>query len=97
MRVGLIAGRHQMPVEMFLINKIIEIDLLKKENFKDLKLLIKESINNFIEIWNPIQIDLYLTGLSRVQHLVIYELKKRGVEVSLFDFDRDTNEYFKIL
>ncbi len=96
-KVGLIEKRHDMPVEDYLITETIKSDLLKKDNLIRLQELITINIVSFIKR-NPNKniIKLYLTGISRVQHLIIRLLVSSGFVVEIWDFDKESETYFLI-
>ena len=102
MKIGLIAGRHPLPVDVYIINKEIPQEFLSVEGFPQLKELIEEEVNNFLieftsddgESLVDDTIELYLTGLSRVQHIVIDMLKKYFRVIRLMDYDKSNDLYF---
>jgi len=99
-KLGLIKGRHKMPVDGYVIlQDSIPDSMLSKEDFYLLESFVEGAVYRVVldDYPNITEIDLYLTGLSRVQHLVIKAFHKRGVKVNLYDFDKESGEYFKIL
>ena len=95
-KIGLIKGRHELPVEEYIINSEITSELLAHNSFDKLKELVKAEVNKFCKKYKSREVDLYLTGLSRIQHLVLMEFTKCGYIVNMYDYDLRNNIYFKI-
>ena len=97
-KFGLIKGRHDMNVKDYIIiNKIPKV-LLKEENIYILKSRIMNEIKEF-QKRNDLKskkINLYLTGLSRVQHIVISYLIKLGYNVKVWDYTLTEDKYLYI-
>jgi len=99
LKLGTIKGRHEMPVKEYIINSEIKSELLNIYNFENLKLIILKEIHKIQNRYlnNEFkEIDLYLTGISRIQHLIIKSLNDCGINVNIYDFDKSTNNYFWI-
>jgi len=94
-RVGLITGRHPMPVDEYLINKV-DNALLSADRMNDLRKLINTAVNEFSNNHKVEDgpIDLYLTGLSIVQHIAVQFLSDYGYIVRLFNYDRMADDYY---
>jgi hypothetical protein len=93
----LIRGRHKLNIKKYILEDEIKEDLLNFVNMNKLY----EYINNCIDIYlnkyeNTKQINLLLTGLSRVQHLVIKELIKRKIKVNVFDYSYVDRAYIHL-
>lgn len=100
-KVGLIKGRHEMPVDDYIIIDEIPQELLNKDKYNELLELIYINIIKFVQRNFDVRfkntIHLYLTGLSRVQHATIKALTKVGFNVLLYDYDKESNTYFPIV
>lgn len=94
--LGLIKGRHQLPVDDYILDEIPS-SLLKKDFLVDLKRLVRDKVleKKLVLKEHPI-VNLYLTGLSIVQWLVVdYLLKLPEVNsVRLFFYDSDSGSYY---
>lgn len=97
-RYGLIKNRHKMNVDDYIIINHIETKLLKEKNINLLKTKIITEIKLFL-IRNKFKsknIHIYLTGLSRVQHIVISYLNKIGYNIKIWDFSITENKYIYV-
>lgn len=81
---GLVKGRHPLPVEDYIFEKI--------EDVLDFETLEKEATEKVAGVSH---VDLYVTGLTAATVAVITAVKKAGGEISLFHFDRDSGEYVR--
>ena len=93
LKVGLVNGRHEMPVETYIFEEI--------ENVLDFKNL-DEGVKNFIKTLSvkdnklEINLDIYVTGLTSVTIALISNLMKLKFnhgQITFYHFDRDTNTY----
>ena len=93
LKIGLVNGRHEMPVETYIFEEI--------ENVLDFKNL-DEGVKNFIKTLPvkdnklEINLDIYVTGLTSVTIALISNLMKLKFnhgQITFYHFDRDTNTY----
>lgn len=88
MRIGLIEGRHQMPVEGYLL----------PANAADLYgyhgILYSAAFNAAIEL--PGYVELVLTGLTIAAIGAADGLRARGEPFALVNYDRESNSYIVI-
>ena len=106
-KVGLIEGRHPLPVNGYLfreIKNVLDFESMEKEIEK----WIKKNIH-FKSIWggHPSQIDytdvqmrtsterliVYITGLTAVTAALIKTCSEMGVKLTLMHYDRESDQY----
>jgi len=98
-KLGLIKGRHEMPVNDYVIKQDgVPANMLSVKGFSLLTAFIEGVVDRVVYDDYPgiEEVELYLTGLSRVQHLVIKAFIERGVKVFLYDYDKENDNYFVI-
>lgn len=85
-KVGLIKGRHEMPVEQYIIEDEIETlfdyDSIRKKVTKRIEQL---KISGRLEV--------YVTGLSAVLAEVIVCCKEKNIPLSLMHYNFETESY----
>lgn len=107
LRVGLINGRHEMPVDKYIFDEIKDV-----MDFK----FVNKVINNFLEQEVGVSIKygtsinqcdytdvqcfkgnkrlvVYVTGLTSVTASLIGACARNGIKLSLMHFDRNTGKY----
>lgn len=94
--VGLIAGRHEMPVSEYIIDKI--------ENVMDFK-EVSNKIGDFIDknitlkydcewtIYADKELTVYVTGLTYVTACLVALCAKNNINLTLMHFNNVTGEY----
>ena len=106
-KVGLIKGRHEMPVNNYIfdeINDVLDFDNMSKQ--------IVDFINNNINIYSvygcginqigyedvevltsDTKLVVYVTGLTSVTAELIKVCALKGISLTLMHYDRDTGDY----
>lgn len=88
--LGLVNGRHSMPVEEYVFGGEIKDPL----NFTEMASIIDDRFQE-LEIQEGDEVHVYVTGLTAATVEVINACKKHNVTLYLYHFDRDTNDYKK--
>ena len=106
-KVGLIKGRHEMPVDNYIfdeINNVLDFDGMNKQivNF------INDNINVYaaygcginqigyedVEVLTSnTKLIVYVTGLTSVTAELIKVCALKGISLTLMHYNRDTNDY----
>ena len=83
--VGLIKGRHEMPVENYIFeNEIKDVfDFVSIEN----------QIENFIKENKANKLIVYVTGLTCVTSALIKVCNKYNIKLILMHYNRESNNY----
>ena len=89
MRIGLIEGRHEMPVERYLLPANVA-DLVGFHGG-----LYEAAYNAGLET-NPGPVTLYITGLTVAAIGAVDGLRDAGCEITLANFDRESGDYIEI-
>ena len=106
-KVGLIKGRHEMPVNNYIfdeINNVLDFDNMGKQ--------IINFINNNIKVYSvygcginqigyedvevltsDTRLIVYVTGLTSVTAELIKVCALKGISLTLMHYDRDTGDY----
>ena len=88
--VGTVSGRHQLPVQEYVINEEIEdvtdVDSIQKKVDK----YFEENIANVDE---KVELILYVTGLTLVVLAIVNACKKYGCDLVCMHYDRENNCY----
>ena len=106
-KVGLIKGRHEMPVDSYIfdeINDVLDFDSMGKQ--------IINFINNNINVYtvcgcginqigyedveiltSDTKLIVYVTGLTSVTAELIKVCALKGISLTLMHYNRDTNDY----
>lgn len=88
--VGTVSGRHQLPVQEYVINEEIEdvtdVDSIQKKVDK----YFEENIANVDE---KVEIILYVTGLTLVVLAIVNACKKYGCDLVCMHYDRENDCY----
>ena len=87
-RLGLIAGRHDLPVEEFIFDKEIE-------NPCDFRSMQAYVIGRFhiLGLTNEPSIEVYVTGLTAAAVTVINIARLFNIDLVFMHFDRSTGKY----
>jgi len=107
-KLGVVEGRHEMPVSCYVYNKIIDVT--------DIDELYERAHNNIIYIggWHTLNariwvgatatcdgyapheciLHLYVSGLTVALIAVINACKTLGLEVVLYHYSKDTDSYY---
>lgn len=85
-KIGLIRGRHKMPVDMYIIDEeiknVFDYDYLRKKITKRIETM---KISERLEV--------YVTGLSPVLAEVIVCCQKKAIPLSLMHYNFETEDY----
>lgn len=88
--VGTVSGRHQLPVQEYVINEEIEdvtdVDSIQKKVDK----YFEENIANVDE---KVELILYVTGLTLVVLAIVNACKKYGCDLVCMHYDRENDCY----
>lgn len=92
-KVGLVAGRHSMPVDGYIFDEIKDV-----LDFDFLDNGVKKFINSLPVMSGELNcnLDIYVTGLTSVTISLLSNLKDLKFDkgqVKFYHFDRDTNTY----
>ena len=100
LNLGLIKGRHPLPVDAYVIESEV-----KDFTQKALEPLVREGLTRnglepqeYIEGWgfsaNSLTVNLYLTGLTIVSLIAVRTLNNWGYNVLVYGFNPNTQEYY---
>jgi hypothetical protein len=88
--VGTVSGRHQLPVQEYVINEEIEdvtdVDSIQKKVNK----YFEENIAN---VDDKVELILYVTGLTLVVLAIVNACKKYGCDLVCMHYDRENDCY----
>lgn len=108
MVVGLIAGRHQLPVEDYIfenIENVLDFDFIREgiSKFLEEKVGVVHSYGQAVnqadyttdvELYKGSdELIVYVTGLTAVTAELIRQCAMNGVSLCLMHFDRESNSY----
>ncbi|WP_248622437.1 hypothetical protein [Enterococcus cecorum] len=85
-KVGLIKGRHDMPVEIYIVDEEIK-------NIFDYDLLRKKVTKRIETMKIPDRLEVYVTGLTPVLAEVIVCCQKKGIPLSLMHYNFEIEGY----
>lgn len=88
--LGLVNGRHSMPVEDY----IFEGEIKDPLNFTEMATVIENRFKE-LQIQSEDEVSLFVTGLTAATVEVINACKKHNITLYLYHYDRDTNNYRK--
>ena len=88
--LGLVSGRHSMPVEEYVFNGEIKDPL----NFAEMESIIDSRFQE-LEVQEGDEVNVYVTGLTAATVEVINTCRKYNVTLYLYHYDRDSNSYKK--
>ena len=106
-KVGLIKGRHEMPVDSYIFDEITDV-----LDFNAMNKQIVNFINNNINVYtvcgcginqigyedveiltSDARLIVYITGLTSVTAELIKVCALKGISLTLMHYDRDTGDY----
>ena len=107
LHVGLIAGRHDMPVQSFILNEVedvLDFDLIRHqvENWIDSHLTFSRHMGGAanqadytdVSVWTSNErLFVYVTGLTSVTAELIRVCFNKGVQLTLMHYDRESGAY----
>ena len=101
MKLGLVAGRHPLPVDRYLLAGEGEVDASPAAS-PALVAAIQAAVaalpnTSGGEFWGRGPVDLYLTGLTRAALLAVDALRGAGRHVSIWEYDAQTGGYVHTL
>lgn len=85
-RVGLIKGRHNIPVDKYIFDKIKDVT--------DQETLMNTAYH-FIKKIDTDILEIYVTGLTVALIATLNVCRLLGIDVVLYHYDRETNSYYK--
>lgn len=88
--LGLVSGRHSMPVEDYVFSGEIKDPL----NFAEMESIIDSRFQE-LKIQEGDEVNVYVTGLTAATVEVINACRKNNVTLYLYHYDRDINDYKK--
>ena len=106
--VGLIKGRHEMPVEKYIFNDeikdVFDFDFITQtirdfiKNEVGVEVIYGYGINQAylgdVDVYKGKRaLTVYVTGLTSVTAALIGICAENGIKLTLMHFDRDTNSY----
>ena len=94
LKIGLIRGRHQMPVDRYLIDTPeVDFAMAYVIAYCEAEELCKEL---GLKAWES-QVDLFITGLTRATLGAIGGFLSRGVDVKVWEYNAQTGEYESVI
>lgn len=94
--VGLVEGRHDLPVTDFIYQEgdiTFPLDMGKLAQIAAKRLSDFGAVSSFEDRFNPSKIDLYVTGLTAATTAVIRVALMEGYLLTLHHFDRDSQTW----
>lgn len=88
--VGTVSGRHQLPVQEYVINEEIE-DVTDVDSIQ--KRVDKYFEENIANVDDKVELILYVTGLTLVVLAIVNACKKYGCDLVCMHYDRENNCY----
>ena len=101
-KVGMIQGRHEMPVESYIFDgaldpmdfNAIEAGVVRWiDSLSDYVVRDEDEMFPYYPVEGRIHVTLYVTGLSAVLACVAKYCAKCHIGLTLMHFDRDTGDY----
>lgn len=95
-KVGLVEGRHDLPVSDFIYQEgdiTFPLDMKKLAQIADKRLSEAGAVSSFEDRFNPSQIDVYVTGLTAATTAVIRVALMKGYLLTLYHFERDSQTW----
>lgn len=95
-KVGLVEGRHDLPVSDFIYQEgdiMFPLDMRQLAQIADKRLSEAGAVSSFEDRFNPSQIDVYVTGLTAATTAVIRVALIKGYLLTLHHFDRDSQTW----
>lgn len=87
MKIGLIAGRHNLPVKEFIFDKGIEDPTNLDEMYK----IVEEKLKN---IDKRETLEVYVTGLTVALTTVIKYCFNNNANLKLWHYDKENDNYY---
>ena len=87
MKVGLIKGRHSLPVENYIFDKEIE----DPTNLDKMDKIVEEKLKN---VDTKETLEVYVTGLTVALTTVIKYCLDNYINLTLYHFDKESGNYF---
>lgn len=87
MKIGLVKGRHELPVKDYIFEKDIE----DVRNIEAMYNIVSEKLNNF-DKREPLEV--YVTGLTVALTTVIRYCYNEGLNLILWHYDKQKNDYY---
>lgn len=94
--IGLVEGRHNLPVETFIYQEgdiTFPLDMKELAEIADKRLSEAGAVSSFEDRFNPSCVDLYVTGLTAATTAVIRVALMKGYLLTLHHFDRDSQTW----
>ena len=88
-KVGLVEGRHDLPVSDFIYQEgdiTFPLDMKKLAQIADKRLSEAGAISSFEDRFNPTSINLYVTGLTAATTAVIRVALVKGYLLTLYQY-----------
>ena len=95
-KLGLIEGRHDLPVSDFIFQEgdiTFPLEMGKLAQIADKRLSEFGAVSSFEDRFNPTSINLYVTGLTAATTAVIRVALVKGYLLTLYHFDRDSQTW----
>lgn len=95
-KVGLVEGRHDLPVSDFIYQEgdiTFPLDMRQLAQIADKRLSEAGAVTSFEDRFNPSQIDVFVTGLTAATTAVIRVALMKGYLLTLHHFDRDSQTW----
>lgn len=95
-KVGLVEGRHDLPVTDFIYQEgdiTFPLDMKELAQIADKRLSELGAVSSFEDRFNPSQIDVFVTGLTAATTAVIRVALMKGYLLTLHHFDRDSQTW----
>lgn len=95
-KVGLVEGRHDLPVTDYLFQEgdiTFPLDMKELAQIADKRLSELGAVTSFEDRFNPSQIDVFVTGLTAATTAVIRVALMKGYLLTLHHFDRDSQTW----
>lgn len=95
-KLGLIEGRHDLPVSDFIFQEgdiTFPLEMGKLAQIADKRLSEFGAVSSFEDRFNPSQIDVFVTGLTAATTAVIRVALMKGYLLTLHHFDRDSQTW----
>lgn len=109
MKLGLVAGRHQMPVDDYVLESVsdpTDIDGIRDAVYKSLSAKLDGHVKqcygiglnqtdstDVLGFHSDVKVELFVTGLTAVTLAVVEFCAANGVPLVCYHYDRDTGDY----
>lgn len=94
--LGLVEGRHDLPVDTFIYQEgdiTFPLDMKELAKIADKRLSELGAVSSFEDRFNPTSINLYVTGLTAATTAVVRVALVKGYLLTLYHFDRDSQTW----